>query len=133
MNTDFSAHFGEVFTIQVLQWPESIKLQLFETKLLSSNIIAEVYLPIPDVQHTTKSLTCADQYFFTSEKKVTCPHAAVGSGLCYPCTCGIFGFMVSILLGVAGLLTTGSISAAVCWGVDDIGNILCPPDSKNGG
>lgn len=79
-NSDFSVHFNEVFNIQVLQHPESIKAQIFETKLLSSTIIAEVYLPIPDVQQTTRSSSGTDQYFFSSEKKIIYSHAAVGSG-----------------------------------------------------
>lgn len=74
-------HFGEVFTIQIVQWPESIKLQIFESKLLTSFVVAEVYVPIPEVHQTTKSSTGTEQYQFTSDKISAFSHSAVGSGL----------------------------------------------------
>lgn len=81
LNSDFSVNFGEVFTIQIVQWPESIKLQVFESKLIASNVIAEIYIPIPDMQETVKSSVGTEQYQFTSNKVVTFPHSAIGSGL----------------------------------------------------
>lgn len=81
LNSDFSAYFGEVFTIQIVQWPESIKLQIFESKLLTSSVISEVYIPIPDVQQTAHSSTGTEQYQFTSNKISTFSHSAIGSGL----------------------------------------------------
>ena len=74
-------NFGEVFSIQIVQWPESIKLQIFETKLLTSSLVAEVFVPIPEFERTTKSSIGIDQYQFTSNKAVTFSHTAVGSGL----------------------------------------------------
>lgn len=81
LNSDFSVKFGEVFTIQIVQWPESIKLQVFETKLLVSNVIAEVFVPIPEIERTTESSVGTDQYQFTSKKISTFSHSAVGSGM----------------------------------------------------
>lgn len=73
-------NFGEVFTLQILQWPESIKLQVFETKLLTSSLVAEVFVPIPEFERTTKSSVGTDQYQFTSNKATTYSHFGVGSG-----------------------------------------------------
>lgn len=132
-------YFGEVFTIQIVQWPESIKIQIFESKLLTSSVIAEVYIPIPEVQQTAKSLTGTEQYQFTSNKVSTFSHSAVGSGL--------FIHMQSIHLDnidstyklgnchpsfpEAGvLLTTGNLNAAICWGLDVSGKILCPHETQ---
>lgn len=81
LNSDFSVNFGEVFTIQIVQWPESIKLQVFETKLLTSSLMAEVFIPIPEFERNTKSSIGTDQYQFTSDKAATFSHSAVGSGL----------------------------------------------------
>ena len=64
-----------------MQWPESIKLQIFESKLLTTNFIAEVYVPIPELQQTVKNLANAEQYHFTSNKICTFLHSAVGSGM----------------------------------------------------
>lgn len=74
-------NFGEVFSIQIVQWPESIKLQVFETKLLMSSLMAEVFIPIPEFERTTKSSIGTDQYQFTSDKVTTFSHSAIGSGL----------------------------------------------------
>lgn len=81
LTSDFSVKYGEMFTIQIVQWPESIKLQIFETKLLISSLIAEVFIPIPEFEKTTKSSVGTDQYQFTSNKVCTFSHSAVGSGL----------------------------------------------------
>ena len=73
-------NFGEVFTIQIAQWPETIKLQVLESRLLTSHIITEVFVPIPETEKTIKSLVGTDQYQFTSNKISTFSHSAVGSG-----------------------------------------------------
>lgn len=81
LTSDFSANYGEVFTIQIVQWPESIKLQIFETKLLTSSLMAEVFVPIPEFEKTARSSVGTDQYQFTSNKTSSFSHSAVGSGL----------------------------------------------------
>ncbi len=81
LNQDFSIHFGEIFTVQIVKWPESIKLQIFESKLLTSKLLAEIYVPIPDVQETVKSTSSIEQYLFTSSEELTFTHSAVGSGV----------------------------------------------------
>lgn len=73
-------NFGEVFTIQIVQWPESIKLQIFETKLLTSSLVAELFVPIPEYEKNTRSSVGIDQYQFTSNKVYSFSHSAIGSG-----------------------------------------------------
>lgn len=41
LRQDFSLDFRDVFTLQVLRWPESVKVQLWE-KGLRDTLIAEV-------------------------------------------------------------------------------------------
>lgn len=128
---DFSVNFGEVFTIQIVQWPESIKLQIFETKLLLSNLVAEVFVPIPEFERTTKSSTGVDQYHFTSNKSVTFSHSAVGSGnqneslvLCQ--LFSLSGVCIPSLPVSAVPLTSGYLNVTICWGVSDDNRVLCP-------
>ena len=83
LNSDFSLNIGEVFTIHLSQWPESIKLEIFEVKLHTSKKIAEIFIPIPDIEITTECSVRTDQYQFTSEKIYNYSHSAVGSGLAY--------------------------------------------------
>ena len=54
-------------------------LQLFETSVLSNNLLANIYLNAPNTQMTSDKVQI-DQFEFSSDQKVTFDHSAVGSG-----------------------------------------------------
>ena len=83
LNSDFTVSFGEIFTLRSVEWPESIKLQVFEAGLLTSCLLSEVYIPLPDPQQTCQAPPTPESYQFTSNKVSAFNHTAVGSGKLY--------------------------------------------------
>ena len=80
LNSDFTVSFGEIFTLRIVEWPESIKLQVFESGLLTSTHLSEVYVPLPDPQQTCQAPPTPESYQFTSNRVSSFNHSAVGSG-----------------------------------------------------
>ena len=79
-NSDFTVHFGEIFSLRIVEWPESLKLQVYEAGLLSSTLLSEVFVPLPEPQQTCQAPPTSESYQFTSSKVASFTHAAVGSG-----------------------------------------------------
>ncbi|XP_030838722.1 coiled-coil and C2 domain-containing protein 2A isoform X2 [Strongylocentrotus purpuratus] len=119
MTSDFTMHFGNIFNVQIVHWPESIVIQLFETGVLSSNHLANVYLNAPSTQMTSDKVH-VDQFEFSSDQKVEFDHSAVGSGITF--SIGDEDGAQSL-----NLLTSGSLYASVAWGLADDGLPLIPP------
>eukprot|EP00057_Strongylocentrotus_purpuratus_P019272 XP_011673746.1 PREDICTED: coiled-coil and C2 domain-containing protein 2A [Strongylocentrotus purpuratus] len=119
MTSDFTMHFGNIFNVQIVHWPETIVIQLFETGVLSSNHLANVYLNAPSTQMTSDKVH-VDQFEFSSDQKVEFDHSAVGSGIT---------FSIGEEDGAQSfnLLTSGSLYASVAWGLADDGLPLIPP------
>lgn len=80
LTSDFTVHFDELFTLRIVEWPESIKLQIYEAGLLSSSLLAEVFVPLPDPQMTSQAPPNPEPFQFTSNKVSSVSHTAVGSG-----------------------------------------------------
>ena len=80
LTSDFTVHFGEIFTLRIVEWPESLKLQVYEAGLLTSTLLSEVFVPLPDPQQTIQAPPTPEAYQFTSNKVSSFVHAAVGSG-----------------------------------------------------
>ena len=83
LTSDFTVHFGEIFTLRIVEWPESIKLQVYEAGLLTSSLLSEVFVPLPDPQQTSQAPPTPESYQFTSNKVTSFTHTAVGSGESY--------------------------------------------------
>eukprot|EP00057_Strongylocentrotus_purpuratus_P020191 XP_011674665.1 PREDICTED: coiled-coil and C2 domain-containing protein 2A [Strongylocentrotus purpuratus] len=92
---------------------------LFETGVLSSNHLANVYLNAPSTQMTSDKVH-VDQFEFSSDQKVEFDHSAVGSGITF--SIGDEDGAQSL-----NLLTSGSLYASVAWGLADDGLPLIPP------
>ena len=45
---DFVVPIGQIFPIQIQQWPESLNIQIIEGSTLKSSVIADVNIPICD-------------------------------------------------------------------------------------
>ncbi|KFP75461.1 Coiled-coil and C2 domain-containing protein 2A, partial [Acanthisitta chloris] len=118
ITSDFRVHFGQIFNLQIINWPESLKLQIYETMGMSSTtLLAEVFVPVPD---TTVLTGCAplEEIEFSSNQRVMLDHEGVGSG-------------VPISFEADGsnkitLMTSGKVSNSVSWAVGEKGIPLVP-------
>ena len=45
---DFVVPIGQIFPIQIQQWPESLRIQIIEGSTLKSSVIADVQIPVCD-------------------------------------------------------------------------------------
>eukprot|EP00058_Branchiostoma_floridae_P024122 XP_002609612.1 hypothetical protein BRAFLDRAFT_87833 [Branchiostoma floridae] len=118
VTSDFKVTFGEIFPILIIQWPESIKLQVYEKGTLSNTLLAEVYAGIPEAAITSGNVELEDLEF-SSDQRVAYDHEAVGSGV-------MFSFEEDNSDALC-LLTTGILSTSVSWGTKDDGTPLVPP------
>ncbi|XP_071964631.1 coiled-coil and C2 domain-containing protein 2A-like isoform X2 [Antedon mediterranea] len=122
LSSDFTIRFGEIFNVQIVQWPLNIKLQVFESGAFN-NMIAEVFLPIPDTRMTSDVVEL-EEIDFSSDHKRSYNHSAVGSG--YTVELGEGDSVKHVTP-----LTSGSIVSSVAWGVGDDNRPLIPPESLN--
>ena len=49
---DFVVPIGQIFPIQIVQWPESLKVQIIEGSTLKTTLLAELQIPLCD-SHTS--------------------------------------------------------------------------------
>ncbi|XP_077980820.1 coiled-coil and C2 domain-containing protein 2A-like [Glandiceps talaboti] len=125
LTSDFTVHFGNIFNIQIVQWPESIKLEVYESGTFQSSLLAEVYAAIPEAQMTSSNVQI-EELDFSSDQKVTFHHEGVGSGY-------TFKIGDELLAQEYTLLTSGCLLASVAWAVSEDGSTLVPPISQGSG
>ncbi|XP_051947556.1 coiled-coil and C2 domain-containing protein 2A [Xyrauchen texanus] len=121
LNMDFRVHFGQIFNLKIVNWPESIKLQVFESISSSSSQLAEVCVPVPESSVLTGS-ALSEEIEFSSNQRVTFNHEGVGSGV-------PFSFEADGT-NMQTLLTSGKLSCCVSWGVGKDDVPLAPPTSQ---
>ncbi|PSN40991.1 hypothetical protein C0J52_10989 [Blattella germanica] len=124
----FNVSIGQLFPIRILQWPESLKVELHEEGgTLAHHLIAEIYIPIPGSETTLQNCS-VEHHEFSSNQVISFSHAAVGSGS-YICPFPEGSNKEQTCLNTSGVLT-----CRVGWGVDLVtyGNaqekILAPPE-----
>ncbi|KAJ6659406.1 hypothetical protein lerEdw1_019138 [Lerista edwardsae] len=122
ISSDFRIHFGQIFNLQIFNWPESLKLQLYETiGLGSANLLAEVYVPIPETTVLTGRAPL-EEIEFSSDQRVLLDHEGVGSGVPFSFEADGSHKMI--------LMTSGKVSCSVSWAVGENGIPLIPPVSR---
>ncbi|TRY94812.1 hypothetical protein DNTS_029839 [Danionella cerebrum] len=124
LSMDFRVHFGQIFNLKIVNWPESIKLQVFEGTGSSSFQLAEVCVPVPESSVLTGS-AASEEIEFSSNQRLSFNHEAVGSGV--PFSLEADGSNPLILL------TSGKLSCCVSWAVGDDDVPLAPPATHFGG
>ncbi|XP_033097939.1 coiled-coil and C2 domain-containing protein 2A-like isoform X1 [Anneissia japonica] len=122
LSSDFTIRFGEIFNVQIVQWPESIKLQVFESGMIN-NMLAEVFLAIPATRITT-DVVDLEEFDFSSDQKIAYTHSAVGSGYTFELGEGDNPKQVTPL-------TSGVIMSSVAWGMGEDDRPLIPPQSQD--
>ncbi|XP_072882872.1 coiled-coil and C2 domain-containing protein 2A-like [Hemitrygon akajei] len=121
LQSDFTVQFGQVFNIQIIHKPENIRLEIYELVNTKVNMLAKLYIPIPEVTMTTNTAVL-EEIEFSSDEIVLTHHDGVGSNTPFvlderrPEECL--------------LLTSGKLLYAISWGVDKNGTALAPPAPK---
>uniref|UniRef100_A0A4W5MGV1 Coiled-coil and C2 domain containing 2A n=1 Tax=Hucho hucho TaxID=62062 RepID=A0A4W5MGV1_9TELE len=118
LNSDFRVHFGQIFNLKIVNWPESIKLQLFEVLGSSTSLLAEVFVPVPESSVLTGSAP-SEELEFSSNLRVVFDHEAVGSGT-HP-----YNHTHTTLL------TSGKLSCCVSWAIGEADVPLAPPTTQS--
>ncbi|XP_016059696.1 PREDICTED: coiled-coil and C2 domain-containing protein 2A [Miniopterus natalensis] len=122
LGADFRVHFGQIFNLQIVNWPESLKLQVYETVGHSgTSLLAEVFLPIPETT-VVAGRAPIEEVEFSSDQHVTLDHEGVGSGV--PLSFEADGSNQLILM------TSGKVSHSVAWATGEHGTPLIPPLSQ---
>ncbi|XP_042664146.1 coiled-coil and C2 domain-containing protein 2A isoform X2 [Tyto alba] len=122
ISSDFRVHFGQIFNLQIFNWPESLKLQIYETMGMSSTtLLAEVFIPVPETTILTGSAPM-EEIEFSSNQRVTLDHEGVGSGVSFSFEADGSNKMT--------LMTSGKVSNSVSWAVGEKGIPLIPPISQ---
>ncbi|KAL2780018.1 coiled-coil and C2 domain-containing protein 2A isoform d [Daubentonia madagascariensis] len=122
LGADFRVHFGQIFNLQIFNWPESLTLQVYETVGHSSpTLLAEVFLPIPETTIVTGRAPI-EEVEFSSNQHVTLDHEGVGSGVPFSFEADGSNQLI--------LMTSGKVSHSVAWAIGENGIPLIPPLSQ---
>ncbi|XP_069126927.1 coiled-coil and C2 domain-containing protein 2A-like isoform X2 [Argopecten irradians] len=122
LSQDFKVTFGQIFNIKIVQWPESIKFQVFETVGYSTEMLAELYTSIPEVSITSQGVQL-ENLDFSCDHRVNHSHEGVGSGVPFSYGTKLDNEMIT-------LMTTGELCSSVAWAVDENNQPLVPPVSN---
>ncbi|XP_034527987.1 coiled-coil and C2 domain-containing protein 2A isoform X3 [Ailuropoda melanoleuca] len=122
LGADFRVHFGQIFNLQIFNWPESLTLQVYETVGHSgTTLLAEVFLPVPETTVVTGRAPI-EEVEFSSNQHVTLDHEGVGSGVPFSFEADGSNQLV--------LMTSGKVSNSVSWAIGENGIPLIPPLSE---
>uniref|UniRef100_A0A5F4W700 Coiled-coil and C2 domain containing 2A n=1 Tax=Callithrix jacchus TaxID=9483 RepID=A0A5F4W700_CALJA len=122
LGADFRVHFGQIFNLQIVNWPESLALQVYETIGHSGpTLLAEVFLPIPETTVVTGRAPI-EEVEFSSNQHVTLDHEGVGSGVPFSFEADGSNQLI--------LMTSGKVSHSVAWAIGENGIPLIPPLSQ---
>ncbi|XP_053161349.1 protein CC2D2B isoform X3 [Hemicordylus capensis] len=113
---DFKIIFHQIFRIQVLNWPESLRLEVFESNK-NTTLLAKVYLPLPD-NFNLKSKDVLEEAEFSCEQQVKPSDGAVGSNVLF--------FLDENEKEELCLLISGKLIYSLSWAADDRGIPLAP-------
>ncbi|XP_075050779.1 coiled-coil and C2 domain-containing protein 2A isoform X2 [Mixophyes fleayi] len=118
LGLDFRVHLGQIFNLQIYNWPESIKLQIYEAvRLGGTTLLAEAFVPIPETNMLTGRAP-VEEIEFSSNQRVMYDHEGVGSDV-------PFSFEADGSNKMA-LMTSGKVSCCVSWAVGENGVPLVP-------
>ncbi|GBN36009.1 Coiled-coil and C2 domain-containing protein 2A [Araneus ventricosus] len=115
LSQDFKAVWGQIFKLQIVHLPQSLRIEVLESGFISSTHLAELYIPIPSSSQTALNSKLVDHQF-SSEKPFPAQYNAVGSGTSHKFRDG----------NETTLLTNGILKCSLVWGVDEDGTVLVP-------
>uniref|UniRef100_A0A8D2IWX2 Coiled-coil and C2 domain containing 2B n=1 Tax=Varanus komodoensis TaxID=61221 RepID=A0A8D2IWX2_VARKO len=115
LHQNFKVVFQQMFRIQVLNWPESLRLEVFESS--KKKELTKVYLPLPS-NFVLKSKDVLDEIEFSCEEQVKPSNGTMGSNVHF-----VLDENESEELCI---LTSGKLIYSLSWTVDDRGIPLAP-------
>ncbi|XP_037386147.1 coiled-coil and C2 domain-containing protein 2A isoform X2 [Talpa occidentalis] len=122
LGPDFRVHFGQIFNLQIFNWPESLSLQVYETVGHSgATLLAEVFLPVPETT-VVAGRAAVEEVEFSSRQLAAPEHEGVGSGVPFSFEADGSNQLI--------LMTSGKVSSSVAWAVGENGVPLIPPLSQ---
>ncbi|XP_047410349.1 protein CC2D2B [Sciurus carolinensis] len=116
LQLDFKVMFQQIFNIQLIYWPETICLEVYEISKRTS-LLAKLYLPLPN-NTEVKGKTVLEYIEFSSDKLVIPVDGEVGSNVPFL----LEGNKTEELC----LLTSGKLSYSLSWALDENGIPLIP-------
>lgn len=142
LGQEFTIRFVEVFETRIVRWPENIRLEIYESIRLTTNLLTQVFTGVPGPNITNENVQM-DQNSFSSVLSFSYNHEGVGSGKKYfkNNVFSLFNyFNIYSLIGhpinfgrnvnsYINLNTSGILWGSVSWAVDEDGNVLAPTPS----
>ncbi|CAL1540858.1 unnamed protein product [Lymnaea stagnalis] len=120
LSQDFKVSFGQIYNLKIVEWPESIKYEIYESAGFGSNrLLAELYAPIPESSVTSQSVVLENVEFSCFEK-IQYQHEGVGSGVAFK----FEGHVPDLVT----LMTSGILNSSVAWAVGEDGLPLVPTE-----
>jgi coiled-coil and C2 domain-containing protein 2A len=112
LRSDFTVEWGQIFNIYMINWPESIRLLVFEfcenvgplKRKVNETFVAEIILPVPEANCTCNNYDL-EKYEFSSANE----------------------FYMSKGNDVTSYYQSGVLYTGAGWGVDKNSNLLIPP------
>ncbi|XP_039261426.2 coiled-coil and C2 domain-containing protein 2A-like isoform X2 [Styela clava] len=118
LTSDFRVHFGQIFKILISQWPDSVRIQIYELGRLSDTILDEINLAIPDGSVNTANVQLFPVDFSNDKVVIYRNHEGVGSST--PFT------LRSDSNVPVSLKTCGQLYVSIAWSLDADGRVLAP-------
>uniref|UniRef100_A0A452H929 C2 domain-containing protein n=1 Tax=Gopherus agassizii TaxID=38772 RepID=A0A452H929_9SAUR len=120
LQLDFRVMFQQMFSIQLLNWPESLRLEICESSK-RTNMLAKIYLPIPD-NTVLQSKGVLEQAEFSCDQQVKPINGEVGSNVPF--------LLDENETEEVCLLTSGKLMYSLSWAVNEEGIPLAPVSQK---
>ncbi|XP_059159082.1 coiled-coil and C2 domain-containing protein 2A-like isoform X2 [Physella acuta] len=118
LSQEFKVNFGQIYNLKIVEWPESIKYEIYETAGFGSGrMLAELFAPIPESSVTSVSVGL-ENVEFSSYEKIQYQHEGVGSGVAFK----FEGHVPDLVT----LMTSGVLNSSVAWAVGEDGLPLVP-------
>ncbi|XP_026526464.1 protein CC2D2B [Notechis scutatus] len=115
LRDDFKVILQQHFRIQILNWSESLQLEIMESN--KNMLLAKVYLPLPN-NCILKSKDVLDEVEFSCEQQVKPSDGAVGSNVPF--------FLGENQTEELCIMTSGKLMYSLSWTVSDKGIPLAP-------
>nr|XP_025035558.1 protein CC2D2B isoform X4 [Pelodiscus sinensis] len=120
LQLDFRVTFQQMFSIQLLNWPDSLRLEICESAR-RTNLLAKIYLPIPN-NTVLQSTGVLEQAEFSCDQQVKPTNGEVGSNVCF--------LLDETETEEVCLLTSGKLMYSLSWAVSEGGIPLAPLSQK---
>ncbi|XP_074855704.1 protein CC2D2B [Carettochelys insculpta] len=120
LQLDFRVIFQQIFSIQILSWPASLRLEICES-VRRTNLLAKMYLPVPDYT-LLQSKDALEQAEFSCDQQVKPTNGEVGSNVPF--------LLDENETEEVCLLTSGKLIYSLSWAVNEEGIPLAPLSQK---